>query len=180
MTIRAYSLSIFRILHNLQKSPQPSTICQEISGPQSAQLSGLHQPIPEPTGQTPQKLSKSTAVGEMSRGHGFSAGTAGQFFQTVVLQVEAAEATEIPNDIFWKCSQTIAMQVKFAQVAEIPKKTFWKCSQAIALQVKFLQVFQAIKYSSRKLSQIHVFQMQGALFRMPVPVPPPPPVPTMM
>ena len=72
----------------------------------------------------------------MSHLHGFSADTAGQFLQTVVLQVEVAKATEIPKGIFWKCSQ------------------------AIALQVKFLQVLQAIKYSSGKLSQIHVFQMQ--------------------
>ena len=87
--------------------------------------------------------------------------TAGQFLQTVVLQVEAAEATEIPKDIFWNCSQAIAIQVKEAQVTQIPKDTFWKCSQPVALQVKFAQgVFQAIKHSSRKLSQIHVFQMQ--------------------
>ena len=40
------------------------------------------------------------------------AGTAGQFLQTVVLQVEVAEATEIPKDIFWKCSQAIVLQVE--------------------------------------------------------------------
>ena len=69
--------------------------------------------------------------------------TAGQFLQTVVLQVEAVEATEIPEDIFWKRSQ------------------------AIVLQVKVAQVFQAIKYSSRKLSQIHVFQVQVAGVALP-------------
>ena len=74
----------------------------------------------------------------MSRGHGFSAGTAGQFFQTVVLQVEVAEATEIPKKTFWKGSQAIVLQVKFVQV----------------------QVFRAIKNFSRKLCQIHVFQIQ--------------------
>ena len=68
----------------------------------------------------------------------FRAGTAGQFLQTVVLQVETAEATEIP------------------------KKTFWKCSQFVAWQMKFVQIFQAIEHSSRKFSQIHVFQIQGA------------------
>ena len=56
------------------------------------------------------------------------ADTAGQFLQTIVLQVEIAEATEILKKTFWKCSQAIALQMKFAQVTEIPKKTFWKCS----------------------------------------------------
>ena len=60
--------------------------------------------------------------------------TAGQFLQTVVLQPEAAEATEIPKNTFWKCSQAIALQVKFAQPTEIPKKAFWKRSQFVAFQ----------------------------------------------
>ena len=88
--------------------------------------------------------------------------TAGQFLQTVVVQVEEAEATEISKKTLWKGSQAIPGQRKFAQVAEILKKTFWKCSQAIAVQVKFVQaqVFRAIKNFSRKLCQIHVFQIQ--------------------
>ena len=116
----------------------------------------------------------------------FRAGTAGQFLQTVVLQVETAEATETPKKTFWKCSQAIALQLKFPQAteipkktfwkrsqfvalqvklhqaSEIPKKTFWKCSQFVAPQVKSVHIFQAIEHSSRKLSQIHVFQIQGA------------------
>ena len=60
--------------------------------------------------------------------------TAGQFLQTVVLQVEVAEATEIPEDIFWKCSQAIALQVKVRQATEIPKKAFWERSQFVAFQ----------------------------------------------
>jgi len=65
--------------------------------------------------------------------------SAGQFLQTIVLQVEVTEASEIP------------------------KKTFWKRSQFVALQVNCVQVFQAIEHSSGKLSQIHVCQIQGAV-----------------
>ena len=90
--------------------------------------------------------------------------TAGQFLQTVVLQVETAEASEIPKKTFWKCSQAIALQMKFAQATEIPKKTFWKRSQFVALQrQKQIPMLQAIEHSSGKLSQIHVCQIQGAV-----------------
>ena len=84
--------------------------------------------------------------------------------QFVALQVKFFQTAQIPQKTFWKCSQFVALQVKFFQTAEIPKKTFWKCPQFVALQVKSVQIFQAIKYSSRKLSlsQIHVFQRQGA------------------
>ena len=61
--------------------------------------------------------------------------TAGQFLQTIVLQVEVVEAVEIPEKIFWKCSQSIALQVKVRQATEIPKKAFWKCSQFVASQI---------------------------------------------
>ena len=42
----------------------------------------------------------------------FRPDTAGQFLQTVVLQVETAEATKIPKKTLWECSQFVALQVK--------------------------------------------------------------------
>ena len=102
---------------------------------QFAQLSGLQQPTPEPKGQRPLKL---PLLGKYHIHMASRQDSAGQFLQTIVLQVETAEATEIP------------------------KKTLGKCSQFVASQVKSVQIFQAIKHSSRKLSQIHVFQKQIA------------------
>ena len=104
---------------------------------QFAQLSGL-QPTPEPKGQRPLKLPllRKYQIHMASRQD-----SAGQFLQTIVLQVEVTEATEIP------------------------KKTFWKCSQFVALQMKSAQILQAIEHSSGKLSQIHVFQIQGVAAR---------------
>ena len=86
--------------------------------------------------------------------------TAGQFLQTVALQVELFQTAEIPKKTFWKCSQAIALQMKFAQVTEIPKKTFWKCSQAIALQMKFAQVTEIPKKTFWKCSQAIALQVK--------------------
>ena len=60
--------------------------------------------------------------------------TAGQFLQTVVLQVEVAEATEMPKKTSWKGSQAIALQVKDRQATEVPKKAFRERSQSVAFQ----------------------------------------------
>ena len=75
----------------------------------------------------------------------FRAGTAGQFLQTVVLQEETVEATEIPKKTFWKCSQAIALQMKFPQVTEISKDSRWKGSQLISCHVEDLEAFQTVK-----------------------------------
>ena len=42
------------------------------------------------------------------------ADTAGQFLQTIVLQVEVTEDTEIPKKTLWKCFQFVALQMKSA------------------------------------------------------------------
>ena len=71
--------------------------------------------------------------------------TAGQFLQTVVLQVETTEAAEILKKTCWKCSQPVALQVKLDQVAEISKDLRWKSFQLIPCHVEFPEAFQTVK-----------------------------------
>ena len=84
--------------------------------------------------------------------------------QAVVAEINSIEFRKGLKRPLFNRLQAIVAQVEFCQTTQIPNKTFWKCPQFVALQVKSVQIFQAIKYSSRKLSlsQIHVFQRQGA------------------